>query len=187
MDANTVKVEFIKSWCKCAVMDLQLWSIRAPRYIEFCLLLSMVWLALWWWQTSSFNSMKLKNSIHEQIKPINIKKLVQIPLFGKQTKPVVIKKKVIAPAPVVHLNIKLLATIVAKKRSAAVIAINNSIQQVFFLGDAIQPDVILDSVEVASIVVKNHNRYERIYLTKPNIKKLNTHNKKYLSENKHEL
>ncbi len=156
-------------------MDLQLWSIRAPRYIEFCLLLSMVWLALGWWQSSSFSGMKLKSSTHEQIKPINIKQLVQIPLFGKQTKPVVIKKKAIVPAPAVHLNIKLLATIVAKKRSAAVITINNSTQQVFFLGDTIQPGVILDAVEVASIIVKNHNRYEHIYFPKLNVGAFNTH------------
>jgi len=93
--------------------------------------------------------------------------LLTVPLFGKirllqSSKPVVQKPK---PVVVSRLNIKLLGTVVAGENSAAIIAVaKRREQQVFFIGDRIQPGVILKEVEAEAIVVERGGKLERISL-----------------------
>ncbi|MDQ6988762.1 MAG: type II secretion system protein N [Mariprofundaceae bacterium] len=61
------------------------------------------------------------------------------------------------------LNIKLVGTVVAGERSAAVVTINGSKEQlVFFVHDEVQPGVKLIGVEVLAIVLDNRGQQERI-------------------------
>ena len=93
--------------------------------------------------------------------------LLTVPLFGKiqqiqSPKPVAKKPK---PVVVSRLNIKLLGTIVAGENSAAIVAVaKRREQQVFFIGDRIQPGVILKEVEAEAIVVERGGKLERISL-----------------------
>lgn len=85
-------------------------------------------------------------------------------LFGKIE---VVKEVKEAPKPVVvsKLNVRLLGTIVAGDKSAAIVLINGGAsQQMFMVGSQIQPGVTLESVEADAIVVDNHGRTERIEL-----------------------
>lgn len=86
------------------------------------------------------------------------------PIFGNVAP---VEKVAEAPRPVVasRLNIRLLGTIVAGERSAAIVLINGgSAQQMFTIGSQMQPGVLLEAVEADAIVVDNHGRKERIQL-----------------------
>jgi len=90
--------------------------------------------------------------------------LQKVHLFGKAEEQA---KAKITTTPLVvkdsKLNIKLIGTVVAGARSAAVVTINVSKEhQVFFTGDQIQPGVTLQTVEVAAIVLMNNGQQERI-------------------------
>jgi len=94
--------------------------------------------------------------------------LISVPLFGKilagiqPTKPVAQAPKPITLSP---LNIKLLGTVVAEEHAAAIIALAAGREQrVFFIGDSIQPGVVLKTVEVEAIVVERGGKLERISL-----------------------
>jgi len=94
--------------------------------------------------------------------------LVSVPLFGKTSvqvqpaKAVAQKPRAIVLSP---LTIKLLGTVVAEEHAAAIIAIAAGREQrVFFVGDSIQPGVILQTVEAEAIVVERGGKLERISL-----------------------
>jgi len=62
-----------------------------------------------------------------------------------------------------RLNMKLIGTVVAGDKSAAMLMVQGQkMQQVFFLDEEIQPNVKLISVETTAIVVDNAGKHERI-------------------------
>ena len=88
----------------------------------------------------------------------------KVPLFGRAQEE---EKKVEQAVAVVasKLNIKLVGTVVAGKKSAAMVTISGSKkQQVFFLDEEVQHGVRLKQVETAAIVVDNRGKMERIEL-----------------------
>ena len=144
----------------------------APRVVEGVLVLMLAWVLTSWWLSVPVQA--LKQVAHSQLNasPIldktMIQKMTDVALFGVMQRDTP-KIKVAASKVVVasRLDIKLLGTVVAGERSAAVVALKGAAkQQVFFLHDTIQPGVILDVVEVDAIVVDNQGKPERIALQK---------------------
>jgi len=144
----------------------------APRVVEVVLVLMLAWLVTSWWVNAP--TQDLKQTTHSQqgvsivLDAKVIQKITDTALFGvmRLDSPSI---KVAAPKVVVasRLDIKLLGTVVAGERSAAVVALKGAAkQQVFFLHGTIQSGVILDAVEVDAIVVDNHGKSERINLHK---------------------
>ncbi|MDQ6951781.1 MAG: type II secretion system protein N [Mariprofundales bacterium] len=88
--------------------------------------------------------------------------LISLPLFGVNT--VVVRKTpvVAVVAAVTHLNIRLLGTVVAGARSLAVLQMNGGKDKVIFIGQPLQPGVVLKRVEIYAVVVDNHGHLERI-------------------------
>ncbi|MDQ6955305.1 MAG: type II secretion system protein N [Mariprofundaceae bacterium] len=160
-----------------AVVNIwQSWFVRMPRLIELLLVVMLAWVVSAWWMTSD-NAPKttpITDMTEQSVFPdITMEEWAKVALFGEIiSKPVVQKpvvKKPAAPKPVVvsRLNIKLLGTVVAGSRSAAVVMMDASPkQQVFFLGDTMQAGVTLESVEVDAIVVDHQGKSERILLNK---------------------
>lgn len=69
------------------------------------------------------------------------------------------------PVSVSRLNIKLIGTVVAGDKSAAMVSVGTSKKQaVFFLKEEIQSGVTLEEVEPMEIVVNNRGKRERISL-----------------------
>ena len=98
--------------------------------------------------------------------------MLNAPLFGTpapttEAKPVVIETVQAAPKPSVmsRLKIKLLGTVVAGARSAAIVIMPGSgKQQLFFLHDTLQPQVTLETVEARAITINHQGTMERIEL-----------------------
>jgi len=139
-----------------------------PLLFELSLVAMLAWVVSGWLLPS--NDLKpsgLAQNTREATATLpDITGLLAVPLFGKlqaqATKPVVQKPK---PVVVSRLNIKLLGTIVAGENSAAIVAVaKRREQQVFFIGDRIQPGVILKKVEAEAIVVERGGKLERISL-----------------------
>ncbi len=139
-----------------------------PLLFELTLVAMLAWVVSGWLLPS--NDLKpsgLSENTREATATLpDITRLLTVPLFGKlqvrATKPVVQKPK---PVVVSRLNIKLLGTIVAGENSAAIVAVaKRREQQVFFIGDRIQPGVILKEVEAEAIVVERGGKLERISL-----------------------
>lgn len=145
------------------------WLSRMPHYIEICLVILLAWSILSWWMGQPRESHSVDSFAIEMHKDtpalLDESKLMHIALFGEVLEKKVTKKKVYTPVAVSALRLKLLATIVAGKRSAAVVRFEGSSkQQVFILGDAIQEGVILKEVERLAIVVSHQGRLERVVL-----------------------
>lgn len=137
-----------------------------PRWAEYGLVIFMAWLV----------SGLLVGGSQPTIQPTALPQIQadesskmdmffqNIPLFGQAK---VQDKKVNQPVAVVasKLNIKLVGTVVADKKSAAMVTLSGSKKQhVFFLQEEMQPGVRLKQVEPAAIVVDNHGKMERIAL-----------------------
>jgi len=95
----------------------------------------------------------------------DVASLTNTSLFGVMAKVAVIPEPVAKPVQVSRLNIKLLGTVVAGEHSAAIVKLSGSREQnVFFIGDAIQPGVKLHDVEADAIVVERNGKLERIVM-----------------------
>jgi len=145
---------------------------RLPLFSELTLIILLAWMVTGWFlpeQESSLSNMVV--DIEETVVMLpDLNAMLAVKLFGQppqikaqHTAPTAIAK----PKPVVlrPLTIKLLGTVVAGKGSAAIIAISQgSEQRAFFLGDTIQPGVVLKTVEAESILVDRSGNLERISL-----------------------
>jgi len=139
-----------------------------PLLFELTLVALLAWVVSGWLLPSDeLKPFGLSQNTRETTTTLpNITGLLTVPLFGKlqvqATKPVAQKPK---PVVMSRLNIKLLGTVVAGKNSAAIVAVaKRREQQVFFIGDRIQPGVILKEVEAEAIVVERGGKLERISL-----------------------
>ncbi|MDX8382617.1 MAG: type II secretion system protein N [Ghiorsea sp.] len=147
----------------------QAWlQLSGPRWLEYILVLSASWMIAGTLigdqlevvqqqaQSSSQNTVKTSHA--------DASVLQQVDLFGKkedEAKPEVVATPLVVKAS--KLNVKLIGTVVAGERSAAVVKMNGSReQQVFFVGNEMQPGVTLDLVEATAIVVSNRGQQERI-------------------------
>ena len=139
----------------------------APKWIELVLVLSAAWLVAGFVVDSSVdvNQKSLQVTISEgevssSLDPLFLR---QVDLFGKSASKTVVSEQTIAPVVASRLNIKLVGTVVAGDKSAAMVTVGNSRKQnVFFLDEEIQSGVSLKAVEPTEIVVDNHGKRERI-------------------------
>ncbi len=144
----------------------------APRWVEVTIVLFAAWLLagalVSSGDTSKTNSMVVPLSGDQtNALTVDTQFLQQVALFGqaKSIAKEVIKSPEITPVVASRLNIKLIGTVVAGKKSAAMVTVDNSSKQaVFFLEEDIQPGVKLEQVEATEIVVNNHGKRERISL-----------------------
>jgi len=143
--------------------------VYLPRLLEITLVLIAAWLL-----SASFVYHQ-KNPIDStptviKYKQVALKKtdsvsLDKVNLFGSP--PAVKKVETVQVAKPSRLNIKLIGTVVAGQKSAAMVNVNSSKQQqVFFIDEEIQPGVVLRQVEATSIVLDNRGKSERISLEK---------------------
>jgi len=139
-----------------------------PLLFELTLVAMLAWVVSGWLLPSNdFKPSGMAQNTREATATLpDITGLLAVPLFGKlqvrATKPVLQKPK---PVVVSRLNIKLLGTIVAGENSAAIVAVaKRRKQQVFFIGDRIQPGVILKEIEAEAIVIERGGKLERISL-----------------------
>jgi len=143
---------------------------KIPLFSEVLLIAALAWVVSGWLlpvDTLTPSGQPLSKVGAEHTLP-NLAKLVSVPLFGK-VKTIVQPAKAVEqkPKPIVlsPLNIKLLGTVVAEDHAAAIIAIAAGREQrVFFIGDSIQPGVVLKTVEAEAIVVERGGKLERISL-----------------------
>jgi len=175
------------------VLDkLASYSAQLPRVLELGLVLMLAWMVSSWWQLDKLAGNNVVNSKHEvktNLDVLHVSEFADVALFGSLVKKAVVAKLQVKAKPIVvsKLNLKLLATVVAGKRSAAIVSLNNTKQQAFFLGDAILSGVVLKQVELAAIVVDNHGHLEHITLPKSksiegiSVKPVNTSLNKVLS------
>ncbi len=90
-----------------------------------------------------------------------------VALFGKAAvKPVAREAFAPVAAAPTRLNIRLLGTMVAGDRSSAVMKLGKGKEKVVFIGEAIQPGVLLKEVEVDAIIVDNRGRREKVLMAK---------------------
>lgn len=155
-----------------AVVNINKSLAYAPRVTEVVLVMMLAWVLTSWWVSVPVPTLKLATHSQLNASPAlgktAIQNMADIALFGVMQRDTP-KIKVAAPKVVVasRLDIKLLGTVVAGERSAAVVALKGAAkQQVFFLHDTIQSGVTLDAVEVDAIVVDNQGKPERIGLYK---------------------
>ncbi len=141
-----------------------------PLFSEVILIAALAWMVSGWLLPADAptpSSQPLNMADATQTLP-NLASLVSVPLFGnlktvvQPTRTVVHTPKPITLSP---LNIKLLGTVVAEDHAAAIIAMAAGREQrVFFIGDSIQPGVVLKTVETEAIVVERGGKLERISL-----------------------
>lgn len=138
---------------------------KAPLVVEAGLALLLIWVVSGWLEpdanVQAGTAQETANA--SATAPPNVEELVAVHLFGeKPPEPV----RAVQPArPVVQLplNIKLLGTVVADEGAAAIVKpANGPDQQVFFVGDAIQPGVILQTVGASDITVERGGKVERV-------------------------
>ncbi len=137
-----------------------------PRWTEYVLVILMAWFVSGLWvshpQPMNHQSPILQEQPHETSAMDVL--FQDVSLFGQAD---IKDKPVDKPVTVVvsKLNIKLVGTVVAGKKSAAMVSIvGGKKQQVFFLNEEVQPGVRLTQVEAAAIVVDNRGKMERITL-----------------------
>ncbi|MDQ7005109.1 MAG: type II secretion system protein N [Ghiorsea sp.] len=140
-----------------------------PRWIEVALVLLGAWLVAGFivmpFQMPS-SVVKPIASAESQSLQVDDSFLRKVDLFGKpqvfkKTQP--ISQPTHTPVTVSRLNIKLIGTVVAGDRSAAMVTVGTSKKQaVFFLKEEIQPNVTLIAVDPMAIVVKHGANRERI-------------------------
>lgn len=99
--------------------------------------------------------------------PVSLSKLTAVPLFGKMTSQKTSYKPVDRPAPIAFqpLNMRVLGTVAAGDKSAAIILLSGKNEQkVVHIGDYIQPGIKLHYVDVEAVVVDRSGRLQRILL-----------------------
>lgn len=145
---------------------------KLPLFSECLLVIVLAWIVAGWIlpQATIQPSNITKIMATTAISLPEINKLIAIPLFGKAPAKVQAPTIVAAPpAPVIRqaLNFKLLGTVVAGKSSAAILSvasIHHGDEQVYFIGDQIQPGITLKRVEYDAITVDRNGILERISL-----------------------
>ncbi len=141
-----------------------------PRGLEIILLLFAAWLLAGLFannQPNEVNHIFMGDAASEAVKPFDAESLRKVALFGQIATPRVVKPTPQQPnnEPVKEsrLQIKLIGTVVAGNKSAAMVSAGGSRkQEVFFLHEEMQPNVTLEEVEATAIVVSNHGKRERI-------------------------
>ena len=148
------------------MVDVQAFAVRLPAVTELAVVVLAAWLIAGWLLPldNRANDVELTTTGKNAVS-LDMALLMNTPLFGdagtKVNTPEPVKNNV-APS---RLNIKLIGTVVADDKSAAVVVMQGEKeQQLFFIGDAMKPGVILQAVEANAIVVDNHKRLERIEL-----------------------
>ena len=143
---------------------------RLPLFSELMLVVLFAWLIAGWLlpqhQTQASNSME---NIEKPTASLpDLSTMLGVHLFGQapqKTQAMAAVKQQPKAIVIQPLNIKLLGTMVAGDASAAIIALSlGAEQQTFFVGDNIQANVILKTVEPYAIIVDRNGRLERISL-----------------------
>jgi len=147
-------------------MTMQAWFIRLPAITELALIVLAAWLVSGWLlQTDPVEDTIKPAPVNRESASPDINQLLDVPLFGsaKKTEPVQAAKTAVPS----KLNIKLVGTVVAGDRSAAMVTTGSGAKQrLVFVGDTMQSGVVLKSVEVDAIVVDHAGKLERIELQK---------------------
>jgi len=139
-----------------------------PRISEAMIVLTLAWFVAGWWMDGDTSTPVLQTSAGPVAASLpKITDISASALFGKAAVKAVAAKSVapVAAAPT-RLNIRLLGTVVAGDRSSAVMKLGVGKEQVVFIGEAIQPGVILTQVEVDAIIVDNRGRREKVLMAK---------------------
>jgi len=137
-----------------------------PYYVEFFLVILLAWLITGWWHTGEVVQ-KIAPLPEKTKKHLSmISALTSVALFGvPPERAEVASKPVSKPVVKSQLRLTLVGTVLAGKRSAAIVMLGGgSKQHVFILGDTIQNGVVLKKVEASAIVVSYQGRLERIVL-----------------------
>ncbi len=142
----------------------------SPRWLEYGLVIASAWVVSGMFVPLSVPLVQPEQSqVATPAKPETVSDHFKtVPLFGK-VKTQAETKSTPKPVAVVasKLNIKLVGTVVAGDKSAAMVSVNDGKKQrVFFLREDIQPGVRLEKVEPEAIVVDNHGKMERIAIEK---------------------
>jgi len=141
--------------------------MRLPVITELFIVTLAAWLVAVWLLPSEVEVVGVSNQMFakQEAASLDMKILLDTPLFGE------VAKKVVAPTPQVKpiiaskLKIKLIGTVVAGDRSAAVVVLQGGReQQLFFIGDVMKQGVVLKEVEADAIVVDNQGKLEQILL-----------------------
>ncbi len=140
-----------------------------PKWMEVVLVVLAAWFVVGLFiAPNSMPSMGVSKVIEAELPTtgVDARLLQQVHLFGQPSapkkNPQAVKAK-IAPVVVSRLNIKLMGTVVAGDKSAAMVTVGSGKKQaVFFLKEEIQPNVTLEEVEPTEIVVNNRGKRERI-------------------------
>jgi len=103
----------------------------------------------------------------EKASLVSLKSLIAVPLFGKREIAPVIKKPITQPKPIARprLDIKLLGTVVAGERSAAIMTVGRSAQTTFFLGDVLYGRAFLKQVKADEVILSKQGNDERVIMT----------------------
>ena len=143
--------------------------MKMPKWVELALVVLLAWLvaALFVSNTPSPTLMAEKTKGTQVAEALVDDTLLQnVNLFGQSrsvaSKPVTQQPET-TPVTESRLNIKLIGTVVAGDKSAAMVTVGGSKKQaVFFLNEEIEPNVKLIEVEPTEIVVSNRGKRERI-------------------------
>jgi len=140
---------------------------QTPRLTEFGLVVLLAWMVAGWIVSDQGDQTDVGgvSTLPIESKLPDLSSLANTSLFGAIVKAAVAPKPVAQPVQVSRLNLKLLGTVVAGEHSAAIVKLGGSREQnVFFIGDAVQPGVKLHDVEADAIVVERNGKLERIVM-----------------------
>ncbi|MDQ6997356.1 MAG: type II secretion system protein N [Mariprofundus sp.] len=138
--------------------------------VEISLLLLAVWWAFMMFQSNPVTEHMPVSKVEigtEKASLVSLKSLVAVPLFGKREVTPVIKKPITQPKPITRprLDIKLLGTVVAGERSAAIMTVGRSAETTFFLGDVLYGRAFLKQVEAGAVILSNQGNDERVIMS----------------------
>jgi len=150
------------------VVAVQSWISRLPTVTEVGLIVLAAWLVAGWLMPTDVETVGQHNTNSvQEASPLDTKLLQETTLFGIEAKEAPAPVKQVKPVAPSRLSIKLIGTVVADERSAAVVVIQPSKeQQLFVVGDSIQSGVVLKEVEADAIVIDNQGKLEHIELEK---------------------
>ncbi len=140
-----------------------------PRAVEVAIVLFAAWIVAGWLTGSDSFPPAKKFQVHpSSTRVAEVSAIIAVPLFGEQVAGPTSSKPVsmpVAAAPT-QLNVRLLGTVMAGRRSSAVMKVGSGKEKVIFLGGDIQPGLVLKQVEAGAIVVSNHGRMERVLMAR---------------------
>jgi len=144
--------------------------VLAPQAVEIIITLLTAWMlaGVLVSNQNTYLPQLVTNEVQRVLNPtkeLDSKVLKSVSLFGEVAATPTVVQQTVVTSQVVdsRLNIKLIGTVVAGKKSAAMLTIGGSTKQaIFFLKEEIQRNVSLEEVEAAAIVVNNQGKRERI-------------------------